>query len=161
MKTPFLLNLYRQMVLRQVRSTTPTSLMPLSKVKSAAVFVDAQAGEDPQPVCRAVQQYFDYQGIPVRILCPQKGDLTINGRMKKRARGTRESRKEDLFISLAGSPENFAAAFEACSSTARFKVGRFELPGAVFDLVVADPQDGEASPAAAFAAIKDFLDKIR
>lgn len=160
MKTP-LLNFYRRMVLKQVRSAVPTTLLPLSKIKSVAVFVDALSGEDPQPVCRAVQQYFDYQGIPVCILCPQKRDLTLNGRMKKRARGTRESRQEDLFISLAGSPDNFAAAFEAHSSTARFKVGRFESPDAVFDLVVADPQEAGASQAAVFAAIKDFLDKIR
>ncbi len=160
MKNP-LLTLYRRMVLQQVRSTVPTALMPLSRIKSAVVYVDTSTGEDTQVICRTVQQYFDYHGIPVMILCPSKRDFNLYGRLKKHVRGTRDSRQEDLFISLAGSPDNFAAEYEARSSLARFKVGRCNLPDDVFDLVVADSEEGEASQTAAFAAIKDFLDKIR
>ena len=161
MKNP-ILTLYRRIVLQRDRSHVPTKLIPLSKIKRAAVYVDGMAeGEDTMSVRRAVQQYFDYHSIPVTILYPQKGDFNLFGRLKNRVRGTREFRKEDLFISLASSPENFAAEYEACCSTARFKVGRCNLPGYVFDLVVADPQEDEATQAAAFAAIKDFLDKIQ
>ncbi len=161
MKHP-ILNFFRRMVLQQGRSPISTKLMPLSKIRSAVVYVDSSAeGEDASSVCHAVQQYFDYQGIPVKIFCPKKQDFNLYGRLKNRVRGTRETRHEDLFISLAASPDNFAAAYEACYSTARFKVGRCKLPGDVFDLVVADPQDTGASQAAAFAAMKDFLDKIK
>ena len=160
MKNP-ILTLYRKVVLQRDRSQVPTTLMPLSVIRSVTVYVDGLAeGEDPQSVRRAVQQYFDYHSIPVTILCPRKRDINLFGRLKNRARGTRESRKEDLFISLAGSPDNFAAEYEACCSTAHFKVGRCNLPGDVFDLVVANPEEGEANQIAAFAAIKDFLDKI-
>ena len=119
-------------------------------------------GEDPARICRAVRQFFDYQGIPVLTLCPKKEDINLIGCLKKRARGDGDTpRQEDLFISLAASPENFAAVFEARRSTARFKVGRFQLEGGLFDLVVSMPEASEAGQAAAFAAIKDYLNKIR
>ena len=161
MKNP-VLTLYRMLVLKRDRSLVPTTLMPLSVIRKATVYIDGEAeGEDPQSVRRAVQQYFDYHGIPVTILCPRKRDVNLFGRLKSRARGAAESRQEDLFISLAGSPDNVAAEYEACCSKARFKVGRCDLPDDVFDLIVADPEEGEANQIAAFAAIKDFLDKIQ
>ena len=162
MKNP-IVRFFRWYALRQGRSTAPTSLLPLKKVQSATVFVDAVAmGEDPAPVCRAVQQFFDYQGLPVTIVCPVKEDLNWWGYLKAKARGgRRDARREDLFISLAVDPEHFAAEYEARCSTARFKVGCCTLPGGVFDLVVAPPEGVGASQTAAFAAVKDYLNKIR
>ena len=162
MRNP-ILSVCQRYVLRRDRSQVPTALMPLKKVRSATVYVDVPAeGEDVGPVCRAVQQFFDYQGIPVLILHPSKQDVNLLGYLKARVRGSRKDpRREDLFISLAASPDNFTAAYEACCSTARFKVGRCALPGGVFDLVVEPPEGVAASQAAAFAAIKDYLNKIR
>ena len=162
MKNPFL-TVCRWFAVRRNRSSVPTTLLPLREVRSATVFVDTTVeGEDPARISRAVRQFFDYHGIPVQVLCPQKGDLNLLGILKERVRGTRENpRQEDLFISLAGSPENYAAEYEARCSTARFKVGRFQLQGGVYDLVVATPETSEAGQAAAFAAIKDYLNKIR
>ena len=153
---------FRRMALRRGRSTVPTALLPLTKVRGAAVFVDTtDPGEDTERVCHAVQQFFDYNGIPVLILCPAKRDVNWRGFLRKRVRGTRETRKEDLFISLAASPDNFAAEYESRCSAARFKVGRCQLPGDVFDLVVSVPENGETSQLAVFSAIKDYLNKIR
>ena len=162
MKNP-IVRFFRWYALRQGRSTESTSLLPLKKVQSATVFVDAVAmGEDPAPVCRAVQQFFDYQGLPVTIICPAKEDLNWWGYLKAKARGGRkDARREDLFISLAVDPEHFAAEYEARCSAARFKVGCCTLPGGVFDLVVAPPEGVGASQTAAFAAVKDYLNKIR
>ena len=162
MKNP-ILSVCRWFILRRDRSKVPTALMPLKKIRSATVFVDTSAeGEEIGPVCRAVKQFFDYQGIPVLILCPSRQDVNLLGCLKARVRGSRkEPRREDLFISLAASPDQFAAAYAAACSTARFKVGCCTLPGGVYDLVVAPPADVEASQAAAFAAIKDYLNKIK
>ncbi len=161
MKNP-LLAICRQLALSRNRSTLPTGLLPLSQVHGAVVYVDALAAdEDPVNVCRAIRQFFDHQGIPVLILCPEKSDFNLLGYLRKRSRGSRESLQEELFISLAGSPECFAAEYEARCSTARFKVGRFKLTGDVFDLVVDTPESGEATQEAVFAAIKDYLGKIR
>ena len=161
MKNP-IVTFFRWMALRRGRSTVPTTLLPLAKVRGATVFVDTTVpDEDPERISRTVQQFFDYQGIPVTILCPGKKDLNWRGFLRKRLRVTGEPRQEDLFISLAASTEYFAAEYEARCSKARFKVGRCQLPGDVFDLVVAVPEDGEATQTAAFAAIKDYLNKIR
>ncbi|MCR4824412.1 MAG: hypothetical protein K5849_03530 [Bacteroidales bacterium] len=162
MKNPFL-TVSRWFALRRNQSTVATTLLPLREVHSATVFVDTTvAGEDPARISRAIRQFFDYHGIPVLVLCPQQQDINLVGILKPRLRGSKENpRREDLFISLAASPENFAAEYEARCSTARFKVGRFQLPGGVYDLVVATPETSEAGQAAAFAAIKDYLDKIQ
>ena len=162
MKNP-LVSLVRWYALRQGRSADATSLLPLKKVRSATVFVDAVAmGEDPAPVCRTVQHYFESVSIPVVILCPQKADINCWGYLKPKARGgRRDERKEDLFISLAARPDRFAAEYEARCSTARFKVGCCALQDGVFDLVVTPPEGAGASQTAAFAAVKDYLNKIR
>ena len=157
-----ILTLFRRMALRRGRSKVPTNLLPLKKVRSAAVFVDTTGGEDPTAVRRAVQQFFEYQGIQVLVFSPEKRDLNAIGRMKNRLRGShRHPRQEDLFISLAASPENFAAEYEARCSTARCKVGRFQYPDPVFDMVVSAQAGNEPSQSAAFSAIKDYLTKIR
>lgn len=161
MKNPFLL-LGRKLALRRHRSTTPTSLLPLHALHGALVFVEiSEEEDDPERIARAVRQFFDYQGIPVRIISPRKEDLNLLGFRKKHIREADGPRQEDLFVSLAASPENFAAEFEARCSPARFKVGRCDFPDGVFDLVVAGPEDRQTSQAAAFAAIKDYLNKIR
>ena len=162
MKNP-ILAVCRWYALRKNRRTVPTKLLPLRQVRSATVFVDTTVeGEDSARISRAVRQFFDYHGVPVQVICPRKEDVNLIGILKPQVRGSKENpRQEDLFISLAGSPENFAAEYEARCSTARFKVGRFPLPGGVFDLVVETPESSEAGQAAAFAAIKDYLAKIR
>ena len=148
----------RRRRLRRDRSMAPTGLLPLSRIGSATVFVDSLGEEDTAPVCALVRDYFERLGIPVGILCPQKGELNLLGIIRKRLR---EPRQEDLFISLADSPECFAAQYEAACSPAHFKVGRCPLPDGVFDLVVGTPEGGDASQAAAFSAIMEYLDKIR
>lgn len=161
MKNP-ILTFIHWIVVRRGRSTVPTALIPLSRVRDVLVFVDGTApDEDAASICSVVRQYFDYHSIPVQILCPGKRDVNLLGILRKRVRGTAEFRQEDLFISLAGSPDNFAAEYEARCSTARFKVGRYQLSGDVFDLVVAVPEDGIPTQLAAFSAIKDFLNKIQ
>ena len=152
---------FRSRLLRRDRSTVPTGLLPLSRTGSAAVFVDGTGEEDTTEVCALIWDSFNRLGIPVCILCPRPGDLNWLGIQRKRVRAAQAPRQEDLFISLAASPECFAAQYEACCSKARFKVGRCALPGGEYDLVVAPPEGGEATQAKAFVAIMDYLEKIR
>ena len=153
--TNYLLLACRRIALRRHRSQVPTTLVPLRELRSATVFVDAtEEGADTESVCLAVRRFFENQGIPVRILNAQKKDVNLLGYLKHPVRGSHKNpRQEDLFISLAASPDNFAAEFEARCSTARFKVGRCALPGQVYDLVVSVPSGGEASQSGAFSAI--------
>ena len=159
MKNP-LLKLCRRLALRSLKEGAPTRLLPLCEVRSALVYVDGSAGEDLPLVCRNVQQFFDYQGIPVRILQPGRSELDLIGRPGKKLReglaaGT------DLLVCLNASPENFTAEYLSRSIPARFKVGCRALEGNVYDLVVAPPEGAGGGQAAAFAAIRDLLVKIR
>ena len=96
------------------------------------------------------------------ILCPQKEDLNWWGYLKPRARGGRgNARKEDLFISLAGNPDQFAAEYEARCSTARFKAGRHQLKGGVYDLVVSDTAPEPVAMKEAFEVIEKMLNNIK
>ena len=150
----------RRWVLRRDRSTAPTSLLPMRAVRSAVVFVDGQAAdEDPAVAVRLAQRLLADRGIDVQVVCPAKRDLDWLGRLKPALRGPDGG---DLFLSLAASPDCFAAAYAAACSTARFKAGRCTLPGGIFDLVVASPQqEGPDSQAEALTAILEYLDKIQ
>ena len=150
----------RRWVLRRDRSTAPTSLLPMRAVRSAVVFVDGQATEeDPAVAVRLAQRLLADRGIDVQVVCPAKRDLDWLGRLKP-AQGSPAG--VDLFLSLAASPDCFAAAYAAACSTARFKAGRCTLPGGIYDLVVASPrQEGPDSQAEAFTAILEYLDKIQ
>ena len=46
-------------------------------------------------------------------------------------------------------------------SRARFKIGREQLPGNTFDLVIKDPADKQYSEAELFREIVKFFSKIR
>ena len=65
----------------------------------------------------------------------------------------------DLFISLIKGTE-FPIEFMAKCSRAKFKIGREQLPGGTFDLVVADSPEKAFSQAEVFREIKKYLAKI-
>lgn len=151
----------RKLMLHKHASTVPTRIAPLSEIHSALVFIDPLA-EDAEATANSVRQFFNYQGIPVKVLLPQKKDITLMGMLKKKFRMDGEvPRHEDLFISLVSDPEHFAAEYEARCSSAFFKVGCLEYKGGIFDMIVTLPEGSEASQSATFAAIKDYLTKIR
>lgn len=132
-------------------------MMPLGRIRRASVFLDA-GSPDFESTATAVRSFFEYHGIPLKLLAPTAGDLNWFGILRDPGDGGKW--KEDLFVSLAG-PENFAAEYAARCSTARFKVGRFDMPGGVFNLVVSNPVGQTPSQPAVFAAVKEYLTKIR
>ena len=66
----------------------------------------------------------------------------------------------DLFISLIKDPE-FAIEYMARTSTAKFKIGRKQMEGNLFDLVINDPEDKQISQMESFKAIQSYLTKIQ
>ena len=66
----------------------------------------------------------------------------------------------DLFISLI-KKEEFPIEFMAKCSRARFKIGRRQLPGNTFDLVVSDSKERPVSQADLFRQILVYLDRIK
>ncbi len=161
MKNP-VQSLLRLIALKRNCSGAPHGLCPLSRIRTATVLLDSSA-EDADTARAGVKQYFDYHNIPVRILAPAKGELDLLGTLKKKVRGPRAQEDSgELFISLVDSPENFCSEYEARCSRASFKVGRRQLPGDVFDMVVLAPENSpEVSQTAVFAEIKNYLNIIR
>ena len=159
MKNPFM-GICRRLALRSLKASASTSLLPLKEVKGAMACLDTAEGpEAGARVKGSVQQFFDYHGIPVRILQPSRSDLDLIGRPKRKLR-EELSAGTDLFICLSASPEDFTGEYLSRSVPARFKVGCRKLEH-VYDLVVAPPEGGPGGQAAAFAAIRDLLVKIR
>ncbi len=161
MKNP-VLYLLRQIALQRNASHTPHSLCPLTRIHSATVLLDSSV-EDAATARASVKQYFDYQGIPVRIIAPAKGELDLLGTLRKKVRGPRaQEGSGELFVSLADGPECFFAEYEARCSHACFKVGRRQLSGEIYDMVVLAPENSAGvSQSAVFAEIKNYLNIIR
>jgi len=145
--------LARIITLRKHCSTVPTGILPLSSVRRATVFVDS-TDPDSDPTRYAVQHFFSSKGISVNIICPQKWDVNWHGWLKKP-----DTTDPDMFISLAYY-DNFASEHAARCSTARFKVGRKQLKGNVFDMVLINPEDQLTLQHNAFEAIIELLMKV-
>ena len=47
------------------------------------------------------------------------------------------------------------------TSNARFKFGRIQLPGNLFDLVIKDPAGKDLSQLQSFQAMKEYLNRIQ
>lgn len=136
-------------------------IIPLEEVRAAAVFIDAaQPGADAAEV--SVRDFFDSRNVELTVLKPSGPQLNYAGYMKRKFRMPGGSaRHEDLFISLSDNPGDFAAEFESRCSPARFKVGRVQLSGEIFDMVVSPRGDERAGQDAVFGAISEYLLKIK
>ena len=56
---------------------------------------------------------------------------------------------------------DFAIEYMARTSKARFKIGRRQMSGNLFDLVISDPAGKNISQLESFTAIKSYLTKIQ
>lgn len=144
----------RKIRLHKYASTAPTRLLPLSEVHKATVFVDTTDSDSDQ-AAYVVKKFFGARGISVNVICPQKWDVSIFGWLKQL-----DNTNPDMFVCLAHY-ENFAAEYAARCSNATFKVGRRQLPGDVFDLVLSNPEDQLPLQHKAFLQLMDLLTKIQ
>ena len=152
-----------------------TGIEPFSEIKTVSVFFDADIPGAPQTIAR-IQDYFKQRGKTVFIYAISLGaqifsegmqkatfihreDINWFGKIKTRRRRPGIDAGEDLFISLFAE-NNFPVEYAARCSKARFKAGRFQIPGYTYDLVIRDPQGSHLSQNQAFDAIMDFIGKI-
>ena len=140
----FTRKLVRVFALRAHRSKVPTRLMPLSEIRSAVVYVNAV-----EPYCEPfklkLKEFFNKRGIELKIIGEFDKDLRTDS---------------DFFLSLNPKPcinERYAAS----SSTARFKAGRHQLKGGVYDLVVSDTTPEPVAMKEAFEVIEKMLNNIK
>lgn len=134
----------RRLCLRAHRSHTATGVMPLSEVSSVVVFTDdSEAGLEPLKV--NIKTFFAKGGAVVRFVRADDKDLRSSS---------------DLFIALNSRP-GIDERYAAVCSGARFKIGRHQFPGQVYDLVVKDPGEEPAAAADAFAMIQKLITSIQ
>ena len=152
----------RKLMLRAGVGTEPVTFLPLTGISKVAVYVDpeAQGASEAEGKVRA---FFADAGKDLELFCPGKKDLTCTGRLKRRFRVKpgKLRRHEDLFISLATSPECFGAAFEAARSDARMKIGCCNCPPYAFNVVFSPAEGTDPGQAALFVEIAEFLKKIK
>lgn len=148
--------LARYIALRKNRSTTKTAILPLSRIKKAFVLIDRTEAEY-ELAEKMAKEFFKGKGIEAIIIAPDKKDLGLLGRIKRKVRGERQ---EDLFISLY--PINrFEAEYEAKCSSALFKVGRYSFKDNIFDLIVRNRENEFSKQWEVFETIKELLEKIK
>ena len=150
----------RRIAVKKHASTVPTHFIPITQMHDVTVMIDAM-DPDLEFTKKDVKKFFDPLGVRVFFLTPMKWDINLMGWLKNKFRcpGGVE-RTEDVFISLIGDPDFFAAEYELRCSRAEFKIARFQLDGDVVDLSVFDPENSIPRSPEAFATIKEILAKI-
>lgn len=170
---------FRNSVLSKYRSTVPTSILPLSKIRTAVAFIDVE--DQSFTECKdALMAFFRANGIKGEIFFLDfrkivsgerlitsitntilKKDLNWYGKPSDEKLAVLDKIPEpDVLISLLPG-DDFTAEFIASYCRAKFKIGRIRLPGSIFDLVVADPAGKTLSQAESFEAMKNLINKIQ
>lgn len=174
----FVKDIFRRSSLKKHASTVPTGILPLSQIKSYVAIIDVE--DTTYDTCKsAILNYFrsmdirgsvffqDFRkiGSEDRLITSiqttiTKKDLDWLGRPSKYKLGVLEEQDPDLFISLIKEPD-FAIEYMTKTSKARFKIGRKQMDGNLFDLVINDPVGKDISQLESWGAIKNYLGKIK
>ena len=174
----FIKNIFRRRYLKRWGSASATGLMPLSRIHSAAILIDAE-DKDCDDCKAAVLAYFRNKGIKANIFFFDfskkseedlqitslnntilKKDLNWCGRPSRDKMMQLRQSCDELFISLIDN-DSFPAVFMAACSPAKFKIGRTKIGSNCFDMVFENPPAGGVSQKEAFNAIVDFLETIQ
>ena len=176
----YIKNFFRKRALRKFISTEPTSLLPLSHIKTANVIIDVEEPgfdilkEDILAWGRATGievsiYFFDFRKLGKNELLLTSINTTIIQKelnwfdMPSPAKvGMLLGEKSDLFISLV-SNKNFPIEFVSKCAKARFKIGRCGFEGHAYDMVMigSPTEELRSDSRQIFKAITDFLTKIR
>lgn len=174
----FVKNIFRRRYLRRWGSTVATGLVPLDRIHSAAILINAE--DKSSDDCKeTVLTYFRKKGIKTSIFffdfskkdtedfqitslnnTVLKKDLNWCGRPSRDKTMQLKQSGDDLFISLIDN-DSFPVEYMAVCSPARFKIGRIQVGRSCFDMVIGNPPSREISQKEAFNAIVNFLETIQ
>lgn len=170
---------FRKRALKKFISTEPTSLLPLSDIKTANVVIDVEEPgydilkDDILAWGRATNidvniYFFDFRKLGKDELLLTSISTTIIQTelnwydMPSPSKVGMLFREEsDLFISMIANCD-FPIEFVSKCARARFKIGRYPFEGHVYDMTMAgsDVEELRSDSREIFAAITDFLKKI-
>ncbi len=168
----------RRRSLKKNASKVPTSITPMDKVHSAVAFIDV--ADTSFDACKmAIQAFYrDYNikgdifFLDLRKITKEERlitsiqttvllkDLNWYGKPSEEKISLMLGSEPDLFISLVNNTD-FPIEFMANCSQAKFKVGRKQLPGGVFDMIILDPAGKELSMVESFKGMRQFLGKVK
>lgn len=135
------------LALRWLGSKVPTSLMRLEDISQVTVLIDADAPDAVEAMDK-VKTYFAIKGIQL---------IVVPVFAKKRIKAYRNTQ---VLLSLMPG-DDWRLEFVVKRSRARFKIGRTQLPGEPFDLVVSDP-DGTSFPQTkVFARMMELVESLK
>ncbi len=168
---------FRNKALRRDGSKVPSGMMPVSDIRTAAFIIDVE--DSSFDVCKqSIQSFSREYGMKTEIFFLDMRKIGSEDRLITSITNTILARdlnwfgkpsdekmkllldfNPDLFVSLV-KDGGFPADYVAACCTARFKIGRRQLPGKVFDLVVSDPPGKDHQEAEVFGYVKNYLLKI-
>lgn len=174
----FVKDIFRKSSLKKNASTVETGFLPLNRIRSYVAVIDVE--DTSFDACKtAIMNYFrshningcvffqDFRkiGSEDRLITSiqttiTRKDLDWLGRPNKYKLNVLKEMNPDVFISLINDP-GFAVEYMARTSNARFKIGRKQLPGNLFDLVIKDPAEKDLSQLQSFQAMKEYLNRIQ
>ena len=171
---------FRKRKLRKFISTEPTSLLPLSAIKTANVVIDVEEPgfdilkEDILAWGRSEGidvniYFFDFRKLSKDELLLTsinktiiKKELNWFGMPTPAKVGELFREKSDIFISMVANGD-FPIEFVSKCARARFKIGRYEFEGHAYDMIMAGSavEDLRSDSREIFAAITEFIKKIQ
>ncbi len=171
---------FRKRKLKKYISTEPTSLLPLSKIKTANVVIDV---EEPgfDVLKEDILSWGRSEGIDINIYFFDfrklgkdellltsinttiiKKELNWFGMPTPEKVGQLFRDKSDLFISMVANGD-FPIEFVSKCARAKFKIGRVPFEGHAYDMIMTGSaiEDLRSDSREIFAAITNFLKKIQ
>lgn len=175
-----ILRIFRKKRLAKFASNVPTGFLPLSAISSVNVVIDVEEPDfdklkddilawGKQVGLKVNIYFFDFRKISKDELLLTsiqttiiKKELDWLGMPEFSKIGNLLYEQSDLFISMVDNA-NFPIEFLGKCTKARFKIGRCGFEGHPYDMVISgNPTEDLRSDARhIFAAVKDFLTKIR
>ena len=170
---------FRKRALKKFISTEPTSLLPLSDIKTANVVIDVEEPgydilkDDILAWGRATNidvniYFFDFRKLGKdELLLTSISTTIIQSELNwydmpsPSKVGMLFREESDLFISMIANCDVPIEFVSKCAK-ARFKIGRYPFEGHVYDMTMAgsDVEELRSDSREIFAAITDFLKKI-
>lgn len=160
--------------IRKYGSRTGSGLVPLSSLRTAAVFLDGTR-PDSTLLMDKVRSWFSKRGIAVTICATcftdspmlsegrtdtvfiHKKDIHWTGRLKRDKKVRQLPMDTDLFVSLL-MPDPYVCEYAAICSNAKFKIGRTALESKTYDFtLICDDLDQNQ----ALDAICEVLEKVQ
>jgi len=172
------ISLIQRRSLRRYASSADTGILPLSSIHNAIAFLDVE--DTSFDLCKnRILQFCRSHNIKVEIFFLDfrklgegerlitsinttilRKDLNWFGRPSEEKIRLMNGMNPDLLIS-AIREKNFAYEFLVTASNARFKVGRKQLPGRIFDVVLLEKDNKVLNEADAFANLAKLMERMQ